>query len=291
MYELRNLRGLVAPSLMAVVMTGCGGGGDDGGEAPEGGAPAAAQIEHPVDAATAGSIAGTATFTGTPPANEAIDMGDEPSCAAAHSTPPARETVVVGGSGGLANVFVYVKEGLDPSLRFPTGTGKELDQEGCVYLPHVVALTTGEMLTVRNTDDVLHNVNATPTVNRGFNRSQPQANMTFETSFPQPEVMIPVRCDVHGWMESYIGVTGHPYHAVTGTDGAFSLERLPPGTYTLEAWHNRYGTATETVEVVTGQPTQVTFEFNESMAGREVPLGPVLLISHEHGTITRVTQQ
>jgi hypothetical protein len=115
--------------------------------------------------------------------------------------------------------------------------------------------------------------------------------MTFQTSFPTAEVMIPVRCDVHGWMEAYIGVTTHPYHAVTTADGTFSLDRLPPGTYTLEAWHERYGTATQTVEVTTGGMAEVAFEFNEAMAGREVPLGPVLLISHEHGTFTRVAQQ
>jgi hypothetical protein len=86
-------------------------------------------------------------------------------------------------------------------------------------------------------------------------------------------------------------VTNHPYHAVTSTDGAFTLDRLPPGTYTVEAWHERYGAQTQTVEVVQGQPAQVTFEFNESMAGREVPMGPVLLIDHHTGTATRVTQQ
>ena len=289
MFELRNLRGLVAPSLMAVVLTGCGGGGDEG--SAEGGAPAAEAIPFPVDEATAGGITGTVRFTGTPPANEAIDMTEEAACAAKHTTPPTTETVVAGADGGLANVFVYVKEGLDTSLRFPAGDGAELDQDGCQYLPHVLALGAGEQLTVRNSDPVLHNVNATPTANRGFNRSQPQEGMTFQTSFPTAEVMIPVRCDVHGWMEAYIGVTAHPYHAVSAADGTFSLDRLPPGTYTLEAWHERYGTATQTVEVTTGGTAEVAFEFNESMAGREVPLGPVLLISHEHGTATRVAQQ
>jgi plastocyanin len=218
-------------------------------------------------------------------------MTEEQACASVHSTPPTRETVVTGADGALANVFVYVKEGLDPALRFPAGEGQEIDQEGCRYAPHVLALGAGETLTVRNSDPVLHNVNATPTTNRGFNRSQPQANMTFQTSFPQAEVMIPVRCDVHGWMEAFIGVTNHPYHAVTSTDGAFTLDRLPPGTYTVEAWHERYGTVTQQVEVVSGEPAQVTFVFNESMAGREVPMGPVLLIDHHAGTATRVTQQ
>jgi plastocyanin len=290
MFDLRDLRGLVAPSLMAVVLTGCGGGGDAGEGEAEGDGPAAEVIPFPVDEATAGGITGRVTFTGTAPANEAIDMAEEEACAAKHTTPPTTETVVASG-GALANVFVYVKEGLDASLRFPAGDGAELDQDGCQYVPHVLALTTGETLTIRNSDPVLHNVNATPTANRGFNRSQPQEGMTFETSFPTPEVMIPVRCDVHGWMEAYIGVTAHPYHAVSGADGTFSLDRLPPGTYTLEAWHERYGATTQTVEVTTGGTAEVTFAFDASMAGREVPLGPALVINHEHGTAVRAAQQ
>ncbi len=288
MFELRDLRGLVAPTLVAALAAGCGG---EAGDQAEAGAETAAAIEHPVDEATAGSMRGTVRFTGTPPANEPIDMTEEPICAQKHATPPTRQSVVVGGEGGLASVFVYVKEGLDPSLRFPAGEGQELDQDGCIYIPHVLALSTGEQLTVRNTDDVLHNVNATPTENRGFNRSQPQEGMTFQTSFPTSEVMIPVRCDVHGWMEAYIGVTSHPYHVVTAEDGAFTLERLPPGTYTVEAWHERYGAATQTVEVPQSGQAEVSFEFSEAMAGRHVPLGPTLLISHEHGTTRRVTQQ
>src|SRR5688572_9188543 len=108
MFEWRNLRGLVAPSLMAGVLTGCGGGGDEGGAEAEGGAPAGEAIPFPVDEATAGGIAGTVRFTGTPPANEAIDMAEEAACAAKHTTPPTAETVVAGADGGLANVFVYV---------------------------------------------------------------------------------------------------------------------------------------------------------------------------------------
>ena len=290
MFEWRELRGLVAPALVGALVAACGGG--EGGEQGEGGAAgSAAAIEHPVDEATAGRVTGTVRFTGTPPADESIDMSEEPACAEVHTTPPTRKQVLVGADGGLANVYVYVKEGLDSSLQFPAGEGEVLDQEGCEYLPHVVALSAGEQLTVRNSDPVLHNVNATPSVNRGFNRSQPQEGMEFQTSFAQPEVMIPVRCDVHGWMESYIGVTSHPYHAVTGENGSFTLERLPPGTYTLEAWHERYGTATQTVEVPQSGEVEVTFEFDESMAGRHVPLAPALIIDHETGTFRRVAQQ
>lgn len=293
MFKLPYLRNLVTSSLAAAVATGCGGDGGGGG-AEGAGEAAAAVMEHPVDAATAGSIAGLVIFTGTPSEGEMIDMSEEPACADVHATPPMRTPAIVGTEGALANVFIHVSEGLDPSLQFPAEEAAVLDQVGCEYVPHVVALSTGQQLTVRNSDSVLHNVNTTPTENRGFNRSQPQAGMEFQTSFPTAEVMIPVRCDVHGWMESYIGVTAHPYHAVTGEDGSFALERLPPGTYTLEAWHELYGTVTQSVVVPESGEAEVMFEFDESMAGRHVPLGPTLIISHKHdGTATavRATQQ
>ena len=292
MFKLPYLRNLVTSSLAATVATGCGG--DDGGGAEGAGEAAAAVMEHPVDAATAGSITGLVVFTGTPSEGEMIDMSEEPACADVHATPPMHMPAIVGTEGGLANVFIHLSEGLDPSLQFPAEEAAVLDQVGCEYIPHVVALSTDQQLTVRNSDPVLHNVNTTPTENRGFNRSQPQAGMEFQTSFPTAEVMIPVRCDVHGWMESYIGVTAHPYHAVTGEDGSFALERLPPGTYTLEAWHELYGTVTQSVVVPESGEAAVMFEFDESMAGRHVPLGPTLIISHKHdGTATavRATQQ
>ena len=287
MLEMRELRGLVVTSLALLVLAGCGGG-DEG--APASGGGAAAVTEHPVDAATAGSVNGTVRFTGTAPAAQSIDMSDEPVCQEAHGGRAMRETVMVGPGGGLGNVFVYVKEGLDPSLRFPMGAAVELEQEGCRYIPHVVGLQAGQPLKVSNSDPVLHNVNATPTVNRGFNRSQPQAGMEFETTFPMPEVMIPVRCDVHGWMASFVGVTAHPYHAVTPETGTFTLERLPPGTYTLEAWHERYGAQTQSVTVPESGSVDVSFTFDATMAGRPVPLAPALVIDHHAGTASRVTQ-
>jgi len=287
MIEIRALSGLVAASLMVMLIAGCSG---EGGKQAAGGGQAAAAIEHPVDAATAGSVIGTVRFTGTAPENAVIDMTEEPSCAAKHATPPTRQTVIVGADGWLANVFVYVKEGLDPSLRFPTEAAEVLDQDGCIYRPHVIALQAGQQLTVQNADDVLHNVNATPTENRGFNRSQPQAGMEFQTSFAVPEVMIPVRCDVHGWMEAYFGVTTHPYHAVSATDGSFSMERLPPGDYVVEAWHERYGTVTQNVTVPQSGQAEISFEFNDQMAGRPVPLGPALVISHHAGVARRASQ-
>jgi hypothetical protein len=137
-----------------------------------------------------------------------------------------------------------------------------------------------------NSDGLLHNINTTPSANRGFNISQP-TTMTSTRTFAQPEVMIPVRCDVHGWMEAYIGVTEHPYFAVSGDDGTFSIDRLPPGQYVLEAWHEVYGAQTANVTVEANTPASVTFTFDGSTAGLPVPLGAPIVVhrggGHDHG--------
>ncbi len=262
-----ELRGVVAPTLMLLVMAGCGGG-DGGGSAGGGGAA----IENPVDAATAGNIAGSVVFEGTAPSMDAIDMSSESVCAAKHASTPMIEEVVVNGNGTLANVFVYVKEGLE-SLQFPTPGAVLLDQNGCVYLPHVLGVMAGQDITIKNSDGLLHNINASPAEQRGFNTSQPVA-METTRAFGTAEVMVPLRCDVHGWMNAYVGVLDHPYHSVSNGSGAFSLSTLPPGDYVIEAWHERYGTQTQNVTVTTGQTAEVTFTFSPSMARNAVvPLG------------------
>jgi len=132
---------------------------------------------------------------------------------------------------------------------------------------------TGQDITIRNSDGLLHNINASPDINRGFNSSQP-VNMETTRSFGAAEVMVPLRCDVHGWMNAYVGVLDHPYHSVSNSSGAFSLSTLPPGDYVIEAWHERYGTQTQNVTVTTGETAEVTFTFSPSMARNAVvPLG------------------
>ena len=262
-----EMRGVVAPTLMLLVMAGCGGG--DGGGASGGGGAA---VENPVDAATAGNIAGSVVFEGTAPSMDAIDMSSESVCAAKHASTPMIEEVVVNSNGTLANVFVYVKEGLE-SLQFPTPGAVLLDQNGCVYLPHVLGVMAGQDITIKNSDGLLHNINASPAEQRGFNTSQPVA-METTRAFGTAEVMVPLRCDVHGWMNAYVGVLDHPYHSVSNGSGAFSLSTLPPGDYVIEAWHERYGTQTQNVTVTTGQTAEVTFTFSPSMARNAVvPLG------------------
>ena len=239
-------------------------------------------MESPVDPATAGQVSATVTFSGPAPTLEELDMASEEVCAAKHETTPTEQFFVQGPDGGLANVFVHVTQGLG-DLEFPTpSTAVVLDQNGCIYEPHVLGIQVGQDLTIRNSDGILHNINASPSENRPFNVSQP-VNMDTQRSFSVPEVMIPVRCDVHGWMNAYIGVLDHPYYAVTGQDGSVSLEGLPPGDYVVEAWHERYGVQTANVTVATGETADISFEFTEEMAGSFIPLGDPVDLHHPAG--------
>jgi plastocyanin len=268
--------------LVAAVMLGgsaCGGG--NGGETGAPGDTAAMTTM----VADAGTISGNIDFSGTAPANAPIDMSEEPTCAEKHATPPTQETVMASG-GKLANVFVYLKEGVSGSAPAPAAAA-EVDQNGCVYRPHVLGLQVGQTLTIRNSDGILHNIKAAPSANRPFNISQPR-NMTSDRSFNSPEIMIPVQCDVHGWMSMYIGVVAHPYFAVSGADGSFTIANVPPGTYTVEAWHEKYGTQTQQVTVPANGTATVTFQYSASMAGAHVPLGRPIDLHGDHDA-TRVS--
>lgn len=266
----------VVPAIALAFLVGCGGGGE-GGEGGEAGGEAAAmpEIENP------GSITGMAMFTGTAPADEQIDMSEEPVCADKHDGPYSRPPIVVSGDGHLANVFIYVKEGLTQDFPAPSEP-VQLDQDGCVYTPHVVGVQADQTLELVNSDGILHNINARPQVNRGFNISQP-TTMTSTRSFSQPEIMIPVQCDVHGWMEAYVGVVDHPYFAVSSEDGSFEIGNLPPGEYTIEAWHEELGVQTASVTVEPNGTAELDFTYDEQMAENAiVPLGEPIDL-HDHG--------
>lgn len=186
-------------------------------------------------------------------------MSEEAACRDKYKTAaPTAETVVVNPNGTLANVFVYVKAGLPASAKYQApATPIVIDQEGCRYRPHVLGIMVGQNLEIRNSDPVLHNIKAKATKNRPFNISQPSAGMKTTRTFSAPEVMVALECNVHGWMNAFVGVLPHPFYAVTGADGSFSIKGLPPGTYTIEAWHEKYGTLTATV-TVTGTESKTT---------------------------------
>lgn len=249
-----------------------------GGDAP----PAeqdAATAAPPIEVADPATIRGHVMWEGEPPTLSPIDMREEPTCAERHSEPPVQEEVVA-QDGNLGNVFVYVREGLEGQFPAPQ-EGVVLDQFGCFYRPRVIGIQAGQPLIVKNSDGLLHNVNATPQINRGFNFSQP-VNMETTRSFTTQEIMIPVRCDVHGWMRAYIGVVDHPYYAVSERDGTFTIANLPPGDYVLEAWHERYGAQTLNVSVGPNEEAEVHVAYNAAMAGAHVPLGEPIDL-HDHG--------
>lgn len=240
-------------SILALsVAVACGGGSDAPAESAAPAAPA-------FDPATAGNITGSIMLEGTPPAAETIRMNSDPVCTK-EATDTETHYYVVGGNGGLGNVFVYVKEGLTGS--FPAASDTVvLDQNGCRYTPHVFGIQVGQTLQVHNGDPTLHNIHATPTANAEFNTGQPIEGMTFDRTFDTPEVMVPFKCDVHGWMNSYAGVLDHPFFAVSGGDGAFDISSLPPGDYVVEAWHEELGTQTQNVTVGEGATADISFTF------------------------------
>jgi plastocyanin len=258
------------------VATACSGGG--GGETTDGEADgdAPAETGPVISPDSAATISGTVSFEGTAPAAEPIDMSEEPTCAEEYPDGAIRQRVAV-TDGRLANVYVYVKSGLGDRV-FPTPSAPvTLDQNGCRYNPHVLAIQAGQSLAIVNSDAVLHNVNTQPIENRGFNISQPVVMETLK-EFSRPEVMVPVKCDVHGWMEAFIGVQSHPYASVTGADGLFSLADLPPGKYEIGAWHELYGTQLQTVTVGIKETADVSFTFSSDMAGNHVPMGEPLVL-------------
>jgi hypothetical protein len=178
-------------------------------------------------------------------------------------------------------VFVYIKEGLTGTYAAPTET-VVVDQVGCHYVPHVIGAVTGQPVAFKNSDGLAHNVKAQPTANRPFNISQPNNMTSAPQRFAAAEIMIPVQCDVHGWMEMYVGVVAHPYFAVSGDDGSFTIGNVPPGTYTLEAWHEKYGLKTGQVTVDPNGTATVTFAYDAAVANAYVPLGKPF-DPHKHG--------
>ena len=247
---------------LAAFLVSCGGGNTN--QNAQNAAPASSGAAAPaapaVDPAIAATVTGKVTFTGTAPAPAPIKLGADPYCEKANPG-LTTENEVVGKDGAIGNVFVYVKDGLGDRT-FPAPSAPVLlDQKGCHYAPHVLGIQVGQPLQIVNSDDTLHNIHGLPKANREFNQGQPIQGMKMTHTFSTKEVMIPFKCDVHAWMNAWIGVLDHPYYAVTSTDGTFSLKGLPPGTYTIEVWHERLGTQTQTVTVGEKETKDVAFTF------------------------------
>jgi len=217
--------------------------------------------EGHVDPVTAGTITGRILFHGTPPVMPVIDMSSNPSCQREHKGQVRAQTVVVNSNGTLRNAFVWIKSGLPPAHWSPPAETVKLAQNGCIYEPHVEGIMVGQQLEILNDDPVNHNVHAESQINAAWNISEPpRAEHSFR-KFTAPEVLIPVSCSVHPWMRSYLGVVPHPFFAVSGEDGTFTIPVVPPGTYTIEVVHEKLGKKEGTVTLTPGGSATLDFTY------------------------------
>lgn len=219
-----------------------------------------------------GTVSGTIAFNGTAPAPKKIDTSADPVCGQKNPNLSTEDTVV--SNGKLANAFVYIKDG---TLADGTKIGEytfttppdtvTLDQNGCHYRPHVLGIQTNQKLKITNSDPTQHNIHPTPKNNPEWNQTQPNGAPPIEKTFARAEVLVPVKCNQHPWMKAYIGVLKHPFFAVSGDDGSFTIKGVPPGSYTVAAWHEGGAQGTEKinqVKLAANGSAKVDFAFGEA---------------------------
>lgn len=236
-----------------------------------------------------GSITGTINFTGTAPAPKEISMGADPVCASSNPDPHAEDLVVNGDK--IANVFVYIKDGKagDKSItgyKFdPPAEAATLDQHGCHYVPHVLGIQVNQTLNVINSDQTPHNINFDAKLNDKFNQGQGPGAAAITKQLKRPETVIPVKCNQHPWMKAWVAVLPHSFYAVTDKDGHFEIKGVPPGTYTVVAWHEKYQQGiTQSVTVAASEKKETNFSFTgeqlkaESVEGGVLQMMPALEI-------------
>jgi plastocyanin len=213
-------------------------------------------------AVAASSVAGTVTFDGKAPTLKPLAMEADPVCAKKHSAPVPSEMLVLGSGNTMGNIIVYVSKGVPAGKTWPAPkTPVTLDQNGCQYKPHAMGIMVGQPYRILNSDGILHNVHSLPKINAQFNKPMPPTLKETTTTFPKPEPIFQIKCDVHPWMTAYIGVFTHPFYAVTSTDGKYTISGLDPGTYEITAWHERLGTQTATVTVAASGTKTQDFKF------------------------------
>lgn len=210
-----------------------------------------------------GTIKGVVKFEGQPLKPRLIRMKQDKNCEAIHKGKPiASEEFVLNRNGTLKWVLVYVKSGASGNFETPK-EAVVLDQQGCVYRPRVFGIMVGQPLEIRNSDPTFHNVHFVSRNNGGFNIGQPRKGLKTVRTFSKPELPGTAffKCDVHPWMRAWVGIFDHPFFDVTGDEGSFVISGLPPGTYELEAWHEKLGTRTAKVTLKAGETVTVNFTF------------------------------
>ena len=205
-------------------------------------------------------VRGLVKVIGPRPAPTPINMNADPSCAKLHPGGVTSEEVLVAADGGLQNVVVFVSEGLGDRTFDPPPQPISMEQKGCMYSPHVVSVRANQELDIVNNDATTHNLHPVPANNREWNKAQAPGTRV-DATFAREEIAIPLKCNIHPWMRSYIAVFKHPFFAVTDNAGNFELKNLPPGDYTIEAWHEKLGRSTQRVSVGPGATKELEFVF------------------------------
>jgi plastocyanin len=217
---------------------------------------ATAPAATPIDPATVATVSGTVKFDGTAPKAAKIDMSQDPACKGGNEA----ENIMVAG-GDLANVFVYVKDGLGSRAFDVPKDAVVLDQSGCKYHPHVLGVMAGQTVQIKNDDQTTHNIHPTPKDNREWNESQPPSSPAIEKNFAREEIMLPVKCNQHPWMKMYVNVVKTPFYAVTDKSGKYEIKGLPPGDYTIAFVHEKLGEQDQKVTVAAKESKTVDQSF------------------------------
>ncbi len=208
-------------------------------------------------------VSGTVRFEGEAPKRIVIKMDNDPKCKAMHGDEKVgTEAAIVSADGKVANAFVYVKSGLEGKKFDPPEEPATIDQRGCIYIPHVQGIFVGQKFNIVSSDPTLHNIHGLAKINPEFNHGQP-APGTIEKVFHKPEIGLKIKCDVHPWMNAWVHVMEHPFFAVSAKDGTYGISNLPPGNYTLAAWHERFGELEKKISVGNDAATDADFTFSE----------------------------
>lgn len=226
-----------------------------------------------------GIITGKIIFDGTPPALKKIDMSQDANCASAAGDKTADDLIVADGK--LANVFVYLKGGPTDKFSFPTPSDPVvLDQQGCRYHPRVLGIQTNQTFKVTNSDSTTHNIHPSPKTNQEWNQMQAQGAPAIEKKFPRAETLIPVKCNQHPLMKANVGVLAHPYFAVSGKDGSYTIKNVPPGTYTLVFWHETRGEQSQqvTIGAKESKTQDMTYKAAATARATSMQIGPALVL-------------